>query len=49
MDLFHLADRVEKWLVNTDQFGNVTFGMLDKNGKLIPNPQLTSQILGRAK
>jgi large exoprotein involved in heme utilization and adhesion len=43
------AGRVEKWLVNTDQFGNVTFGMLDKNGKLVPNPQLTSQILGRAK
>ena len=43
------AGRVEKWLVQTDPYGNVTFGLLDKNGKLVPNPQMTSQILGRAK
>ncbi len=41
--------RVEKWLIHTDPYGNVTFGVLDKDGKLIPKPQLTSQILGRAK
>ena len=43
------SGRVEKWLVHTDPFGNITYGMLDKSGKLIANPQLTSQILGRAK
>lgn len=41
--------RVEKWLVHTDPYGNVTVGILDKSGKLIPNPEAASKILGGAK
>lgn len=41
--------RVEKWLVHTDQFGNVTVGVLDKYGKLIPDPVAASKILGGVK
>ena len=40
------AGRIEKWLVHTDPFGNVTVGVLDKYGKLILNPQMASKILG---
>jgi hypothetical protein len=40
------AGRVEKWLVHTDPYGNVTVGVLDRNGKLIVNPQQASNILG---
>ncbi|MCA3174670.1 MAG: hypothetical protein ING36_03875, partial [Burkholderiales bacterium] len=43
------TNRVEKWLVHTDPFGRVTVGVLDKNGKLIPNPQMASKILGDTK
>ena len=43
------SGRVEKWLVHTDPFGNVTVGVLDKAGKFIPNPQQASKILGSAK
>ena len=32
------AGRVEKWLVHTDPFGNVTVGILDSSGKFIPKP-----------
>ena len=41
--------RVEKWLVHTDPYGNVTVGVLDKSGKLIPNPEAASKILGGLK
>lgn len=40
------ADRIEKWLVHTDPFGRVTVGILDKNGKFIPQPEKLSKILG---
>jgi hypothetical protein len=30
--------RIEKWLVHTDPFGNVTVGLVDRNGKFIPQP-----------
>lgn len=43
------SGRVEKWLVHTDSYGNVTVGVLDKTGKLIPNPEAASKILGEAK
>ncbi|BBO58958.1 hemagglutinin [Mycoavidus sp. B2-EB] len=39
--------RIEKWLVHTDPYGRVNFGILDKNGKLILQP--VSQILGNIK
>ncbi len=42
-------NRVEKWLVHTDPYGNVTVGVLDKAGKLIPNPEAISKILGGSK
>ncbi|MDC6294822.1 hemagglutinin repeat-containing protein [Ralstonia pseudosolanacearum] len=45
MDAFD-AGRVEKWLVHTDPFGNVTVGVLDKNGKFFPDPVKASKILG---
>ncbi|ULU27706.1 hemagglutinin repeat protein [Dyella terrae] len=37
--------RVERWVVNTDPFGNVSVGVVDKSGKFIPNPQGASKIL----
>ncbi|QUP56850.1 filamentous hemagglutinin N-terminal domain-containing protein (plasmid) [Ralstonia syzygii] len=40
------SGRVEKWLVHTDPFGQVTVGVLDKNGKFIPNPAQASKIIG---
>ncbi|NIE75374.1 filamentous hemagglutinin N-terminal domain-containing protein [Pantoea sp. Ap-967] len=40
------AGRVEKWLVHTDPFGNVTVGVLDKAGKYVVNPTATSKLLG---
>lgn len=40
------AGRIEKWLVHTDPFGNVTVGILDKNGKFFPKPLEASKILG---
>ncbi len=40
------AGRVEKWLVHTDPFGRVTVGVMGKDGKLIPNPEATSRLLG---
>jgi filamentous hemagglutinin len=43
------AGRVEKLLVHTDPFGRVTVGLLDINGKFIPNPQQASKILGGGK
>ncbi|WP_374411186.1 DUF637 domain-containing protein [Hydrogenophaga sp.] len=43
------AGRIEKWLVHTDPYGNVTVGVLDKSGKLIPNPEAASKILGGVK
>ncbi|OQS28603.1 hypothetical protein B0T40_24835 [Chromobacterium haemolyticum] len=43
------AGRVEKWLVNTDQFGRVTVGVMGKDGKLIPNPVAASKIIGGAR
>ncbi|BBE09327.1 Probable hemagglutinin-related protein [Mycoavidus cysteinexigens] len=39
--------RIEKWLVHTDPYGRATFGILDKNGKLILRPVF--QILGNIK
>jgi filamentous hemagglutinin len=33
--------RIERWLVHTDPLGNVTVGLLDKNGKFIPQPRST--------
>ena len=41
------SGRVEKWLVHTDPYGNVTVGVLDKDGKFIPNPG--SKIIGQEK
>ena len=43
------SNRVEKWLVRTDQFGRVTVGVLNGDGKLIPHPELVSGILGGGK
>ncbi len=31
--------RVERWVINTDRYGNVAVGLLDKNGKFIPQPR----------
>lgn len=42
------AGRVEKWLVHTDPFGNVTVGVLEKNGTFVADPVATSKLLGRA-
>ena len=39
-----LAGRVEKWIVHTDPLGNVTVGLLDANGKVIPQP--VSRLIG---
>ena len=33
------AGRVEKWLVHTDPLGNVTVALVDKSGKVIPQPK----------
>lgn len=33
------SGRVERWVVNTDRYGNVAIGLLDKNGKFIPRPR----------
>ena len=41
--------RVEKWLVHTDPFGRVTVGVMGKDGKLIPNPEAASKLLGVRK
>jgi filamentous hemagglutinin len=41
------AGRVEKWIVYTDPYGNVTMGILSPDGKLIP--QQTSSVIGGAK
>lgn len=41
------AGRVEKWLVVTDPFGGVTVGLLDKSGRLIPQP--VSKLMGAGK
>ncbi len=38
------SNRVEKWLVHTDPYGNVTVGILDKNGKFVIQPD--SKIIG---
>jgi filamentous hemagglutinin len=43
------AGRVERWVVNTDPYGNVSVGLLDKNGKFIPDPEGASKILGGKK
>ncbi|HEX7634689.1 MAG TPA: hypothetical protein VF427_05335, partial [Noviherbaspirillum sp.] len=40
------AGRVERWVVNTDPYGNVSVGMVDKNGHFIADPQGASKILG---
>ncbi|WLH14027.1 hypothetical protein PSH58_06735 [Pseudomonas hefeiensis] len=40
------AGRVEKWLVHTDPFGNVTVGVLEKGGKFVTDPVATSKLLG---
>ncbi|WP_146126220.1 hypothetical protein [Burkholderia multivorans] len=39
------AGRVEKWLVHTDPYGNVTAGILDKNGKYVIQPN--SGVIGK--
>ncbi|WWG35881.1 hypothetical protein VRC64_20380 [Pseudomonas poae] len=44
-----LAGRVEKWLVHTDPFGNVTVGVLDKSGKFVVDPIKTSKLIGADK
>jgi filamentous hemagglutinin len=44
-----LAGRVEKWLVHTDPFGNVSVGVLDKGGKFIADPVATSKLIGVGK
>ena len=41
-----IANRVEKWLVHTDPFGNVTVGIVDKYGKIIPAPKNISKVFG---
>ena len=41
--------RVERWLVHTDPMGTVSVGLLDKNGKFIPRPDMASKILGGQK
>jgi len=41
--------RVEKWLVHTDPFGNVTVGVLDKGGKFTADPVAASKLLGGIK
>jgi filamentous hemagglutinin len=33
------SGRVERWVVNTDRYGNVAVGLLDKNGKFIKQPR----------
>lgn len=38
------SGRIERWVVNTDRYGNVAVGLLDKNGKFIPQPK--SKLLG---
>lgn len=43
------AGRVEKWLVHTDPFGNVTVGVLEKSGKFVADPVATSKLLGGSK
>ncbi|WP_416195170.1 hypothetical protein [Pseudomonas sp. MH9.3] len=43
------AGRVEKWLVHTDPFGNVTVGVLDKSGKFVVDPIKTSKLIGADK
>ncbi|MCG6578112.1 filamentous hemagglutinin N-terminal domain-containing protein [Pseudomonas sp. AF32] len=40
------AGRVEKWLVHTDPFGNVTVGVLDARGKFFADPVAASKLLG---
>ena len=37
--------RVERWLVHTDPAGGVSVGLLDKNGKFVPRPEMASKIL----
>ncbi len=41
--------RVERWLVHTDPSGSVSIGLLDKNGRFIPKPELRSDILRGSK
>jgi filamentous hemagglutinin len=41
------SGRVEKWLVHTDPYGNVTVGVLGSDGKIIIQP--TSNVLGSIK
>lgn len=43
------AGRVEKWLVHTDPLGRVTVGIMGKDGRLIPNPEAASKLLGRKR
>ncbi len=43
------SNRIEKWLVHTDPFGRVTVGVMGKDGKLVPNPEATSKLLGVKK
>lgn len=40
------AGRVERWVVNTDPYGNVSVGVVGSAGKFIPDPQGASKILG---
>ncbi|MBM2882843.1 VENN motif pre-toxin domain-containing protein, partial [Chromobacterium phragmitis] len=40
------AGRVEKWLVHTDPFGRVTVGIMGRDGRLIPDPEAASKLLG---
>lgn len=37
--------RVEKWVVHTDPYGNVTVGVLDKGGKFMADPVAASKLL----
>lgn len=39
-----LAERVEKWVVHTDPFGNVTVGLVDSSGVVVKQP--VSKLIG---
>jgi filamentous hemagglutinin len=41
------SGRVEKWLVHTDPYGNVTVGVLDSSGKIVVQP--SSKVIGSIK
>ena len=40
------SERVEKWLVHTDERGLVSLKLLDKNGKVITKPEKVTRLLG---